>query len=309
IKRCGYISIDPCLEETKKTWSKASQSCNLLVSNTALPVGVPITDIPVLKHRSSLSEDVHWIGATGTFTAWFEFAGCNLYFKFSFTKQWMPRSKLGPVAQCHLICENWRNNYKEIGINETHCFCAGYNNTVVIKKLTCDQNNSKNFKNDLIGTGTDQRVGRGNYVFASYRKVRLTTKIDDTLDECLLETNEGYKTYPCDSADITQRTWIQRYRNEIKNNGLSRWTPYVRRLIISWTKDSSAVQNTSVCIAVRDQNGSYEPLPRRCDETHTSICKNADSTTGTNTPRTSNSNFETERGQTTDVHQIEDRTT
>ncbi|XP_062583095.1 uncharacterized protein LOC134244864, partial [Saccostrea cucullata] len=110
----------PCIEETKKTWSEASQSCNLVVSNTPLRVGVPITDIPVVEYISSdptyKSEDLHWIGAIGTFTPWFELAGCNLYFKFSINKQWMPRSKLGPVTQCHQICENWKS-YREIGIN------------------------------------------------------------------------------------------------------------------------------------------------------------------------------------------------
>ncbi|XP_061165996.1 uncharacterized protein LOC133174920 [Saccostrea echinata] len=104
-----------------RTWSEASKSCNLVVSNTSLSVGVPITDIPVLIHRSSaptyMSKDVHWIGATGTFTPWFELAGCSLYYYFPYNKQLMSSSKLGPIAQCHQICENWRNSYKEFGIN------------------------------------------------------------------------------------------------------------------------------------------------------------------------------------------------
>ncbi|XP_062567109.1 uncharacterized protein LOC134229382 isoform X1 [Saccostrea cucullata] len=310
---CETVNKDPCIEEAKKTWSEASQSCNLVVSNTTLRVGVPITNIPVLRHRSSdpinRSDDVHWIGAIGTFTPWFELAGCNLYRSFLFIKQWRSSSNLGPVAQCHQICENRKNSYKEFGINETHCFCSEDNYAGVIKNLTCRLQNSENVKNDLVGTGNDQRLVPRRYVFALYRKIKNITEIDDKLGECLMETKKGNKTYPCDAADITQRTRVERYRHKTNNNSLSRWRPYVRRLIISWKKDISAEQKASVCIAVRYQNGSYELLPRRCDETHTSICKNAGTTTGTNSPRTSNSNLETERGQTTVVHQIEDTTT
>ncbi|XP_062609664.1 uncharacterized protein LOC134271490, partial [Saccostrea cucullata] len=123
-----FIAVDLCIEETPKTWREASESCNLVISNTTLRVGVPITDIPAPTFRSA---QVHWIGATGTFTPWFELA-------------------------------------------------------------------------------------------------------DDLLGECLMETNEGNKSYPCDSADITQSTWVQRHQNNIYNSSLPRWSPYVRRLIINW---------------------------------------------------------------------------
>ncbi|XP_062567113.1 uncharacterized protein LOC134229382 isoform X2 [Saccostrea cucullata] len=307
---CETVNKDPCIEEAKKTWSEASQSCNLVVSNTTLRVGVPITNIPVLRHRSSdpinRSDDVHWIGAIGTFTPWFELAGCNLYRSFLFIKQWRSSSNLGPVAQCHQICENRKNSYKEFGINETHCFCSEDNYAGVIKNLTCRLQNSENVKNDLVGTGNDQRLVPRRYVFALYRKIKNITEIDDKLGECLMETKKGNKTYPCDAADITQRTRVERYRHKTNNNSLSRWRPYVRRLIISWKKDISAEQKASVCIAVRYQNGSYELLPRRCDETHTSICKNAGTTTGTTTPRTTRSSYGTSRGQSTFGQQITD---
>ncbi|XP_062618263.1 uncharacterized protein LOC134279861 [Saccostrea cucullata] len=222
-----FIAVDLCIEETPKTWREASESCNLVISNTTLRVGVPITDIPAPTFRSA---QVHWIGATGTFTPWFELAGCNLYFYFPFFKQWMPSSKLSPVAQCHQLCENWRNTYKGFGINKTHCFCDDYEKAGFFKNVNCKLQNIEKFKNDLIGTGDKH----GYYAFALYRRVRVSTEIDDLLGECLMETNEGNKSYPCDSADITQSTWVQRHQNNIYNSSLPRWSPYVRRLIINW---------------------------------------------------------------------------
>ncbi|XP_061165994.1 uncharacterized protein LOC133174919 [Saccostrea echinata] len=161
---------------------------------------------------------------------------------------------------------------------ETLCFCTENVTAGVIKNLTCNQQNSRNFKNDLIGTGNDTRTGTGNYVFALYRKVRVNTEIDETLGECLLKTNEGYKTYPCDSADNTKRTWAGSvsegtYLNGKKMNNLPRWLPYVRRLMINWNDGSSTVEQGTVCISVREQNRAYEAIPRHCHETFTSICQ------------------------------------
>ncbi|XP_062618265.1 uncharacterized protein LOC134279862 isoform X2 [Saccostrea cucullata] len=161
-------------------------------------------------------------------------------------------------------------------IQKTHCFCDDGEKTGNLKMVNCKRQNIEKFKNDLIGTGDKQ----GHYAFTLYRRVSVSTELDDLLGECLLETNKGNKTYPCDAADITNLMWDERQQNKITNDSLPRWTPYVRRLIINWKTGSSAVQDASVCIGVRNQNGSYETLPLRCNETHTSICKKVDITTG-----------------------------
>ncbi|XP_062597959.1 uncharacterized protein LOC134259387 [Saccostrea cucullata] len=74
--RQGYY-----LEQTLYNWTQASESCNLVVSNRPLFLGQSITDIPILKPTASKQSigrqpsDLHWIGATGTFTPWFELLG------------------------------------------------------------------------------------------------------------------------------------------------------------------------------------------------------------------------------------------
>ncbi|XP_061165974.1 uncharacterized protein LOC133174885 [Saccostrea echinata] len=186
------------LEHTLNNWTQASESCNLVVSNRSLFIGLPITDIPILKSTTSdqsielQQSGLHWIGATGTFTPWFELLGCFLY-KFveknaSITDS---TSITSPFTKCYEICKE----YSFFGINDAICFCAENATFGKVLNSTCVLSNSFNFKTDIIGTSKTvyNYIYRG---FAVYRKVERIANLEDTLGECLIETDDRIETYP-----------------------------------------------------------------------------------------------------------------
>ncbi|XP_062599569.1 uncharacterized protein LOC134261124, partial [Saccostrea cucullata] len=278
---CETVVKGLCLEETTQNWTEASDSCNLAVFNTPLSVGVSILGVPIFGHRRPQAQrsephDIHWIGATGEFTPWFKLLGCFLYhYLTSFSGKLTVSSSIGPVTECHQICEDWNENYKEFGINETHCFCRENEETEkgAVPNTTCKLQSSENFFKDLVGPKYD--AGRaGSYDgIAMYRKMNDVTYIEDSLGECLIETEDGNVTYPCDAADSVGYKWTESLqRQENGNIKLPRWTPYIRRLIISEKRVNSALQNGTVCIGIRYQSRAYEPIPLPCSERRTSLC-------------------------------------
>ncbi|XP_061165993.1 uncharacterized protein LOC133174918 [Saccostrea echinata] len=275
------------LDQSLKTWTQASKDCLLVTPNTTLSLGVPLRDIPILQRptcktttRRPHHGDHLWIGAIGTFTPWFELLGCFLYEKFENNPNiFDSTSILDPVTECYRICRNYDN----IGINNDTCICA-QNVTYGKISRSCKFSTSVSFKNDIIGTNENIN----NYLhqgFAMYRKINIT-KIDDTSGECLIMTNKGNKTFPCNSQDILNRTWTESFisianLNENKTLDLPNWLPYLRRLVIKSNNGTemraltpdNAQQDGTVCISVKDQNGVYELVPMRCNEKYFSICQ------------------------------------
>lgn len=69
------------VEQTRRTWDNASQSCNLFGSDKAPSYVASDQDITFFRHNRPKAtitpspEDLYWIGATSTFTPWFELLG------------------------------------------------------------------------------------------------------------------------------------------------------------------------------------------------------------------------------------------
>lgn len=67
------------INQTEKSWEKASQSCTLVGSQRASSYDVIVQDIPVIQlpRTSHRHDDLYWIGASATFTPWLELLGIN----------------------------------------------------------------------------------------------------------------------------------------------------------------------------------------------------------------------------------------
>ena len=67
------------INSIKKTWKDASRSCSLVGSDRSPSYEVNAQEIPVLgsSYRGEIPEagTLYWIGATATFTPWFELLG------------------------------------------------------------------------------------------------------------------------------------------------------------------------------------------------------------------------------------------
>ena len=67
------------INSIKKTWKDASRSCSLVGSDRSPSYDVNAQEIPVLGSRypgeRPQAGTLYWIGATATFTPWFELLG------------------------------------------------------------------------------------------------------------------------------------------------------------------------------------------------------------------------------------------
>ena len=67
------------INSTKKTWQDASRSCSLVGSDRSPSYDVNAQEITVLWSRyiggKPQAGTLYWIGATATFTPWFELLG------------------------------------------------------------------------------------------------------------------------------------------------------------------------------------------------------------------------------------------
>lgn len=65
------------INQTRKSWDDASQSCTLVGSERAPSYDVIVQNIPVLQYPQTthLHDNLYWIGATATFTPWLELLG------------------------------------------------------------------------------------------------------------------------------------------------------------------------------------------------------------------------------------------
>ncbi|XP_062567088.1 uncharacterized protein LOC134229349 [Saccostrea cucullata] len=129
----------------------------------------------------------------------------------------------------------------------THCFCRENEKTELgsVTNKTCKLQNSENFLKDLVGPKYDAGQAGDYNGIAMYRKMNDVTYIEDSLVECLRETEEGNETYPCDAPDSMGYTWTESLKRQgIDYNKLPRWTPYIRRLIISERKGTSTPRTT-----------------------------------------------------------------
>uniref|UniRef100_K1QNA9 Uncharacterized protein n=1 Tax=Magallana gigas TaxID=29159 RepID=K1QNA9_MAGGI len=212
------------VEQTRRTWDNASQSCNLFGSDKAPSYVASDQDITFFRHNRPKAtitpspEDQYWIGATSTFTPWFELLGCHVYVPIdngyirTLTSLAMV---IGPVADCYLQCKS------HFGVN-----------------------------------------------------------VKNSLDECLrINTADDVRTYPCDTADSTGRTWTTAIIEGLSSNngGSLQWTSFLRRRIIRWTQRTTIFLNGSACVSMKKiQNKKYEMVLRSCDYKLPSICQRRD---------------------------------
>eukprot|EP00105_Crassostrea_gigas_P024198 XP_011444369.1 PREDICTED: uncharacterized protein LOC105340159 [Crassostrea gigas] len=268
------------VEQTRRTWDNASQSCNLFGSDKAPSYVASDQDITFFRHNRPKAtitpspEDQYWIGATSTFTPWFELLGCHVYVPIdngyirTLTSLAMV---IGPVADCYLQCKS------HFGVNHTHCFCPEKMEKGFLNR-TCRLTTSSVFQSDVIGTNT---VESYYPQIAMYKIYYGSFDIkENSLDECLrINTADDVRTYPCDTADSTGRTWTTAIIEGLSSNngGSLQWTSFLRRRIIRWTQRTTIFLNGSACVSMKKiQNKKYEMVLRSCDYKLPSICQRRD---------------------------------
>ncbi|XP_078316874.1 uncharacterized protein LOC144620374 [Crassostrea virginica] len=95
-----------------KTWRDASRSCSLVGSDRSPSYDVNAQEITVLgssyRGKRPQAGTLYWIGATATFTPWFELLGCQVIVP-SQTVSTLTNLSLviGPVADCYKLCNNY----------------------------------------------------------------------------------------------------------------------------------------------------------------------------------------------------------
>lgn len=265
------------VEQTRMTWDNASQSCNLYGSDKTPSYVASDPDITFFLHNrpkatiTPSTEDLYWIGATSTFTPWFELLGCHFYLpidKGRIRTLTSLSTVIGPVADCYLQCKS------HFGVNETHCFCPEDLKLGLLNR-TCKLNKSSHFQSDVIGINT---VTRYFHQIAMYKIYNGSFTIkENSLDECLrINTADDVRTYPCDTADSSGRTWTTAITEGLSSNngGSLQWTSFLRRRIIRWTQRTTIYPNRSACVSVKEiKNKYYEKVLRPCDDNLPSICQ------------------------------------
>lgn len=264
-----HANADYTIITNGKTWKYASQSCTLIGSGRDPSYAVDVQDI---SYPTDMDDSPHWIGATADITPWFEFTGCYVYDaiveKEIIMLSGSRARSIGPVAECYLQCES------HFGVDETHCYCT---RDIEKKRLngTCDLIKSTSFENDVIADNTHENIDK-KYMFAMYKLHDSTLKIKDNLDECLVDTNTDFMSYPCDSVDSSMRTWsdaiIQGLTSD--NNNRRQWTSFVRRRIMQWTKGTSQTKSNCVSVKGKTTKKNYELVVRPCDDILPYICQN-----------------------------------
>lgn len=209
-----YIKHDLYINQTRKSWEKASQSCALVGSERASSYDVIVQNIPVLQlSRNTFRHgDLYWIGATATFTPWLKLLGCYVYMTISTIRTYKYRYRvIGPVADCYLQCKS------HFGVNESHCHCLpkieqGRYDNKFCKLIASGQS-------DIVGTNVTTGYNGELYQIAIYRLTTDTLNINaDTLDECLLNSTTYISTRPCDGIDRSKRTWTNAIINGLPSN-------------------------------------------------------------------------------------------
>ncbi|XP_048757847.2 uncharacterized protein LOC125668107 isoform X3 [Ostrea edulis] len=276
---------DLYLEQIPRTWEDASANCTLVRFNR-FP-SYDVSKLPTIKYppleqaRTGLNQaDLLWVGATATFTSWFELLGCFVYHYTQTTRlsRLNNRTTIGHVAECYQSCP-----LDEFGINKTHCICHENLESYYgrLNNNSCTLEGSTDFKYDIYGTPYKDNY-QTHYGFAVYRKVNLSDKsLEDNFDECIRKLENGSQTYPCDSTDSSKKSWrdsaIQ--GNIHSTEKFPAWSPYLRRILYHWTNEKSSPQEGSVCVSVKNLKGSYEAVLRPCSETLPSLCDKTDDST------------------------------
>nr|XP_022319683.1 uncharacterized protein LOC111122304 isoform X2 [Crassostrea virginica] len=274
----GLLASPPDIEglyinSVTKTWKDASRSCSLVGSDRSPSYDVNAQEITVLdssyQGRRPQARTLYWIGATATFTPWFELLGCQVIVPLQTVSTLTNLSLvIGPVADCYKQCNN------HFGINETHCYCPStLEGEGHLKTSKCALRRSALFLSDVIGTkNTD--LDAILHQFAMYKVHNETDyTIEDTLDECLIKntTTGEMTTRPCDTADSSGQTWIDSVLQglPLEGPGPGQWTPYTRRRLPRWTAGIENIQKKTACVTL----WNFEIALRPCDETHAYICQ------------------------------------
>lgn len=269
----GWSSDDIFIEQTNRTWKNASRYCTLYGSDKAPSDVDSVQNIP---RPVSMDGSLHWVGATATFTPWFKFVGCYVYSSIFSGSLFKSRSAvIGPVADCYLQCKS------NFGVSETRCFCSWVLGERQ-QNETCKLMTSGTFRTDVIGTGAQGYFDFNNQI-AMYDISDGTFKIKDNSDGCLMNTDTGFSSRPCDSIDSAMRTWTEAIIGGLTSNGNSlQWTPFVRRRIIRWAEETDSNLKETECVSVREtmNKKNYDVVVRPCDERFSSICQ-TDETYGT----------------------------
>lgn len=262
----GWSSDDIFIEQTNRTWKNASRYCTLYGSDKAPSDVDSVQNIP---RPVSMDGSLHWVGATATFTPWFKFVGCYVYSSIFSGSLFKSRSAvIGPVADCYLQCKS------NFGVSETRCFCSWVLGERQ-QNETCKLMTSGTFRTDVIGIGALEYFDF-NYQIAMYNIIDGTLKIKDNSDGCLMNTDTGFSSQPCDSIDSAMRTWTEAIIGGLTSNGnSSQWTPFVRRRIIRWAEETDFNLNETECVSVREtmNKKNYDVVVRPCDERLSSICQ------------------------------------
>lgn len=230
-----YSKHDLYINQTGKSWEKASQSCTLVGSERTSSYDVIVQDIPFIQlpRITNFHDNLYWIGATTTFSPWLELLGCYVYWRLSTIRTYKYRSHvIGPVTDCYLQCRS------HFGVNESHCHCLKPN-------LEQGQLNNKSCRliasghNDIVGTNVSTEYNGELYQMAIYKIYNSKFNINaDTLDECLLNSTTRLSTHPCDATDSSNRRWTEAIINGLSSKGgnQSQWTRFLRRRIIRWNQ-------------------------------------------------------------------------
>nr|XP_022318672.1 uncharacterized protein LOC111121612 isoform X1 [Crassostrea virginica] len=260
-----------------KTWKDASRSCSLVGSDRSPSYDVNAQEIPVLGSRYQggrpQAGTLYWIGATATFTPWFELLGCQMIVPKQTVNTLTNLSLVvGPVADCYKQCNN------HFGVNETHCYCPS---TLIGKtNYTCGLRRFSYFKTrtDVIGKKNTESYFDFYYQFAMYKVLdnfKLTT--EDTPDECLIKntTTGEMTTRPCDAVDGSGQNWIDSVLRglPLEGPGPGQWTPYTRRRLLRWTAGNENIQKRTACVSWWRNNQTDEIALRPCNEIHAYICQ------------------------------------
>lgn len=209
-----YIKHGLYIDQTRKSWEKASQSCALVGSERASSYDGIVQNITVLQlSRNTFRHgDLYWIGATATFTPWLKLLGCYVYKTISTIRTYRYRySVIGPVADCYLQCKS------HFGVNESYCQCLpnveqGWYNNKFCRLIASGQS-------DIIGTNVPTGYNDELYQIAIYRLTTETLNINaDTLDKCLLKSTTHISTHPCDGTDSSNWTWTNAIINGLPSN-------------------------------------------------------------------------------------------
>ncbi|XP_065923463.1 uncharacterized protein [Magallana gigas] len=267
-----YNNHDLYINQTRKSWEKASQSCVLVGSERASSYNVIVQNIPVLQlsRNTYRHGELYWIGATATFTPWLKLLGCYVYKPISTIRTYRYRySVIGPVADCYLQCKS------HFGVNESHCHCLPKAEQGQLNNKSCRLNASG--QSDIVGTNVTTGYNGELYQIAIYRLTNDTLNINaDTLDECLLNSTTYISTHPCDAIDSSNQKWTNAIINGLSFNdgNQSQWTRYIRRRIIWWNRGHVLDLNTSACVSVKQLSNQqeYEMVLRQCDAKLPYIC-------------------------------------